>query len=273
MKIETLAVTINQKDHTLVQKMNIQTDAVVGNQCGVDSVEHFRLGNCDILYVNSAQRGVGRNRNTVIEHSGGDICIFADDDMRFVDGYPQIMEKAVHLAPDADIWLFNVIKKRPSGYVHHKVMRIGRFNFERYGASRIAIRRESILRAGIRFDLRFGGGTQYGSGEDTLFLKACLDKGLKIMAVPLCLAEIDQGAQSTWFQGYNDKFFYDKGVLYQALHPRLAALYIVRFAVKYRKKYEAQYRPWAALKMMLRGMREFSRQAPEDGRARETERF
>lgn len=263
MRIETLIVTIDQKDHSLASQMNIQTDAVIGNQCGREAVETFLLGDNRIVYVNSAQRGVGRNRNAVIEHATGDVCIFADDDMRFVDGYEEIMKEAIRLAPDADIWLFNVIKKRPSGYVNRRVKRIGYLNYGRYGASRIVIRRESILKAGIRFDLRFGGGTMFSSGEDTLFLKACLDKKLKIMAVPLALAEIDQSAQSTWFKGYNDKYFYDKGVLYQALHPWMAGVLIVRFAIKYRKKYAAVYPTSRALRMMFRGMWKYARGTAE----------
>lgn len=41
MSIETLIVTIDRTDGSLVKKMNIRTDAVVGNQCVKNSVWEF----------------------------------------------------------------------------------------------------------------------------------------------------------------------------------------------------------------------------------------
>ena len=88
MKTETLVATIDQTDMSLIGKMNIQTDALIGNQCGRVSEETVYLNGNRIVYLNTAERGVGRNRNLLIERATGDICICADDDMRFKDGYP-----------------------------------------------------------------------------------------------------------------------------------------------------------------------------------------
>ena len=40
-KIEVLVAAMNQTDYSLLERMNIQTDAVVVNQANSDSMEEF----------------------------------------------------------------------------------------------------------------------------------------------------------------------------------------------------------------------------------------
>ena len=44
----------------------------------------------------------------------------------------------------------------------------------------------------------------------------------------------ENGRPSTWFHGYNEKFFYDRGVLYRFLYGRAALPMAVRFLLKNR---------------------------------------
>ena len=261
MDIETLVAAIDQGDFSMVEKMNIQTSAIIGNQCGRSSQDEFKFQGNRIIYLNSADRGVGKNRNLLIQNATADICIFADDDMRFVYGYPEIAKKAFEECADADILIFNLIEKQPRRYLNKKIKRIHGCNYAKYGAARIAFRRKPLLAAGIRFNLSFGGGTQHGSGEDTIFLRDCLKKGLKIYAVPYALAEIDQEAVSTWFEGYNEKFFRDKGALYSCLHPVAWPLYSVHFIFRYRKKFENSMPMITAMKFMVEGCRAYKKEA------------
>lgn len=257
MRIETLVVTIDQSDHSLVARMNLQTDAVVGNQCQCTSREELFLKNGKVTYLNMAERGVGKNRNIVLQNATADICVFADDDMTFVDGYPQIVERAFEECPRGDVLIFNLIEKRPRRYVNKKINRICQYNYAKYGAARLVIRRQRIADAGITFSTMFGGGARYGSGEDTIFLKECLDKGLRLYAVPYAIAEIDQDAASSWFTGYTEKYFYDKGALYASLYPRIWRMIAVRFLLRHSNTYKNHMPFGAALKSMLRGGTDF----------------
>ncbi|MBR6408231.1 MAG: glycosyltransferase [Clostridia bacterium] len=246
--------------------MNVQTDAIVGNQGSTTSTQEFYMDGNRILHINTTDRGVGKNRNLVLRHARGEICVFADDDMRFVDGYPQIVEEAARLRPDADILIFNLIEKHPVRYVIKKITRITWRNYARYGAARLAVYPEKIAAAGISFTSMFGGGCKYGSGEDTIFLKECLDKGLKLYAFPFALAEIDQDAESTWFCGYNKKFFFDKGAFYCAVAPKLKWIYSIRYLLKYRYKYAKECGVRAAFEYMSEGIRSFDREEFENER-------
>ena len=44
----------------------------------------------------------------------------------------------------------------------------------------------------------------------------------------------ENGRPSTWFRGYNEKFFYDRGVLYRFLYGRAALPMALRFLLKNR---------------------------------------
>lgn len=258
MKIETLVVTVDQKDTSLAEKMNIQTDAVICNQSDRNADESFELNGNTVRLITRDDRGVGKNRNRSIDNAVGDILVLADDDMRFEDGYEDTVRKCFTELPDADILIFNLIEKNPRRYIIKETQRVGNGNYAKFGAARIALKRQSIVDSGIRFSLQFGGGARYSSGEDTIFLKDCLRKKLKIYCVPHALAEIDQSAESTWFKGYNEKFYYDKGAAYTALGNRFtAAVYCFRYLLKYKKQYKGRYKLLYLYKLMLKGSREY----------------
>jgi hypothetical protein len=85
----------------------------------------------------------------------------------------------------------------------------------------------------VTFSQLFGGGARYSNGEDSLFLKQCLDKKIRIYRTNVTLGKEIQ-RKSTWFEGYTDKFFYDRGVLYHYLYGFMALAFGFRFIYKNR---------------------------------------
>lgn len=68
-------------------------------------------------------------------------------------------------------------------------------------------------KSGVRFSTLFGGGAKYSNGEDSLFIKELMDKGIQVYTSPEVIGR-ETESESTWFSGYHDKFFFDRGVLY-----------------------------------------------------------
>jgi len=255
MTVEVLVATMNQTDYSLLEKMNISTDAIVGNQCDRNSVEKTSFNGYNIKYYSFEERGVGLNRNNTLMRSKADICVFADDDMVFYDDYEKIITRAFTKLPDADVLCLNIDDEPKIRPVNTKTFRVRWYNYGRYGAARIAIRRKSVIQNGIFFNLSFGGGTEYSQGEDTLFLFECLQKGLHVYAVPVTIAKLIECRESTWFQGYTEKFFFDKGVYYGCLHFCFSWLLGLRYCLKYRKRYKDNFSWWHAYSQFLKGMR------------------
>lgn len=252
--IEMLIATMNRDSLDFLKDINLQTDAVIANQTDRFSQELRSASTGKIKLISTLERGVGRNRNIALTNSTAKYCIIADDDNRYADNYAQKIYKGFSTCPSADILIFNSEIRGKERYKSKKTQRTHRvriWNFCRYGAVRIVINRTSWEKKPVFFSELYGGGAKYGAGEDVLFLRECIRKGYRIYAVPETLLYVNQ-EQSTWFTGYDRKFFYDKGALAGALFPYgkfFAGLY---FWAKFLKKSAI---PWyEAGKMMLNGM-------------------
>lgn len=241
MKVQVLVAAMHQKDHALLEKMNIQSDAIVANQCDHNCIEDFEWNGHSVRYLNFAERGVGLNRNNALMRASGDVCLFADDDMRYCDHYPKVVEEAFLEHPDADVLIFNLIEPVKTRYVIPKSHRVSYLNFLRYGTARVAVRTASIRKHGIYFNQCFGGGTEHCHGEDNLFLAACLQKGLKIYAIPAYIAELTEERASSWNTGYDEKYLKDQGVLYRTMSRRFWRLLCLQDALRHSKTYKMEW--------------------------------
>ena len=253
--VQVLVATMNQDDHQLMERMNIQTDALVGNQCDRNGVEEFEFGDNSIKYFNMSDRGVGLNRNTALMRASADICILADDDMVFYEGYERQILDAYQKYPEYDVIILNIGETPRVRYVVGKPMKVTRWNYGRFGAARITFRRKAISYAGISFNLNFGGGATHSSGEDSLFLSDCLKAGLKIIAIPLEIAKLDNtDRDSTWFKGYTEKYFFDKGVFYGLAHPLMKKAFCLQYVIRHSDEVNVLGRK-KALSCMLEGIK------------------
>lgn len=256
MTIQVLVVTMNQKqgDYSLLEKMNIQSDAIVCNQCDRNEVEEFIYKGHHIKWMSFAERGVGLNRNNGLMRATADIVLFADDDVVYNDGYPETVIQYYAHNPQADVVVFNMNVQR-DGITKPIVLREGRANrkaLAKYGTFCISARREKLHFKNIMFHLLFGGGTQYSCGEDTLFLQDCCKHRLKCYQTIRYIGSVEHG-QSTWFKGYTDKYFFDKGVLYYAVDKRICKMLSLYHCAKHRKMY-AEYGWVKGWKKMCEGI-------------------
>lgn len=213
-KVEVLVACMNQIDDSLYEKMNIQSSAVLANQSDEYSFKVYKKGDNTVKLVSTADKGVGKNRNIALLSATGDYLIIADEDMVYKEGYVGTVLQAFDQKPKADIIIFelNYLNRFTKGHKPNKKMKqIHLYNSMRYGAARIAIKKESFLKSNIWFSLLYGGGAPYSCGEDALFIREALRKGLKIYASPHVIADVKQ-EESSWFKGYTNKYYIDRGV-------------------------------------------------------------
>ena len=259
MRIEVLISTMNQKDMKLINKMNIKTDAIIINQSDFFNFEEIKLNGKVIKMFSFNERGIGKSRNNALMRSTGDICLLADDDMIYVDNYENIILEAFRENPKADIIVFNVPSKnveRPTVKIT-KNIKLNYMNLGGFGAVNIAFRRNSILKANASFSLLFGGGAEYSAGEDSLFLFDCLKKGLLIYSNTKKIADVYQDT-STWFEGLNKKYFFDKGVFFAALSKWFSYFLILQFAIRKYSFYKNEISFKDAFKYMVNGIKHFN---------------
>ncbi len=258
-KVQVLVACMNQKDDSLYKEMNLQTDAVLANQCDEYFYKSYiKDGGNKVELVSSADRGVGKNRNKALMYATGEYLMCSDQDMIYVDGYDKIVEDAFKKCPNADIIVFNLEylnRFTPARKEKGKFKKVHLWNCMRYGTARVAIRKSAIDKACLSFSTLYGGGARYSSGEDSLFIREAFRKGLKMYTSPVVIAKVKQ-EESSWFQGYTEKYFVDKGILIANAFPLMKNLLLYYFAYGMRNISE-EYGFSEICKLMKKGFKEF----------------
>lgn len=234
LTLELLISGVNQDVKALPEKMQLETDAVIVNQCDKNEYEAFEYQGRVIRACHMTERGVGLSRNTALLHATGDILLFADEDIVYEPGYSKRILEAFEARPDKDILIFNLeVAEERATYFTKEEKEVRWYNSGRYPTYSMAVRRDSLLKKNVSFSLLFGGGAKYSNGEDSLFIWDCLKKGMKAAALPITIGK-EVPRPSTWFHGYNEKFFFDRGALYQILYGKMAKPFALRFLYKHR---------------------------------------
>lgn len=255
MRVQILASVMNEEPMALIERMGIESDAVVINQCDRLGLEEIPYRGHQVRFFSFPDRGVGRSRNEAILRADGDICLFSDGDIVYEPGYAEKIASEFERNTQADMILFNItIEEARRTYHIAERRRVRWYNCGRYGAVSFAVRRESLVSSGVMFSLLFGGGARYGSGEDSLFLKEFMRKGYSVYTAPVTIGR-ETAAESTWFAGYDEKFFRDKGVLYWYLYRRLAKAMAARFLLAHRDKLFAKMPFGQAYRYMSEGIK------------------
>lgn len=231
--VQVLVACMHQKDASLYREMNLQTDAILANQCDEYSYrQYLQPDGSTVQLISSADRGVGKNRNKALLYASGKYLLCSDQDMIYVDNYAQIIEDAFRQCPKADIIVFGLAylnRFTPPRKADGKFKRVHLWNCMRYGTARVAMRKTAIDKACLSFSTLYGGGAEFSSGEDSLFIRDAFRKGLKMYTSPVVIAQVKQET-SSWFRGYTDKYFIDKGILIANAFPVMKDLLLYYFA-------------------------------------------
>jgi len=253
MRLQTLISTMNQIDYDLLEKMNINCDSIVVNQCQESSESVFLHESCQITWINSKDTGLSKSRNLALSKATADICLLADDDLEYIRNYKEIILKQFEMYPKADIIAFQVegIERMFKRYSKHR-KNINCINLMKISSVEIAFRRERINEKKVMFNELFGAGSKYQMGEESIFLSNCIRNGLNIMYVPIKIANLHIG-ESSWFRGFNKQYFINKGAAFAAMNPKLDLLFIIQFAIRKHKIYKENLSLINVMRLMING--------------------
>ena len=262
MTLQVLAAVMHQENLRIAENMNIRCSAVIANQADREEVIHRNTEAGDWMMITTPTRGVGLNRNIALMAATADILLLADDDVVYNDDMPPSVLDACRQNPAADVIVFGMHMAKNGVITETRCSNIRRlhvWNSMRFGTYRIAVRRRALVENNITFHQCFGGGCDFSSGEDSLFLKACFDAGLKVYAHSYILG-ICHKDSSTWFEGCNEKYFYDKGALIRRLFPRCAYIMALYFGICFER--ETNIGPLERLRLMYAGIRNGKKMIP-----------
>lgn len=252
MKIEVLVSTMNLNNtKELIKNMNIKTKYTIINQ--TQNIEAIQDNNV----YNYNEKGLSRSRNRAISHAKEEICIIADDDVKYVDNYEKIIKNAYEKHKDADIITFyieSLNQNRPIKKVKSK--KINQITAMRIISSQISFKKQSLINNNIIFDEEFGAGAKYDRSEETIMLVDSLRKGLKIININETIGTVQQDT-STWFKGFNEDFFFKQGACFYRMNKKTYLLLIMQYAIRKYKLYKQNLTIKTAIYSMLKGAKQY----------------
>lgn len=236
MKIEVLMSCMKQKNFDLIEKMNLTTDILIINQTNENKYDERIINGKKQRMISNTQKGLSKSRNELLLNMRGDIGIICDDDVIYEKNYEKNILEAFQKLKDADIIVFN-IKRINSKVLHREAIKeIKRAPRHRnYSSVQIAFKKESFYKNNLFFNINFGAGSKYSSGEESLLLRLANKKKLNIYEYPVTIATVNDEF-SSWFDGYNEKFFYDKGAWLKEAYPKTYFIFMWYFVLKFFRK-------------------------------------
>ena len=261
MSIDILISTMNlnsiKEYDSLIKKMNIKGNSIVINQCPNNDIILENIDKDNNKLFSYREKGLSKSRNIAIDKSDADICVIADDDLEYVDDYKKIINDAYGEFPDADMIAFYVSSDNPNNKkTKLKKGKVDVLRTFKIQSVQISFKRKRIIEKNIRFDESFGAGTNKYMGEENIFIFDCIKSGLKLYSYPVELAKLDN-SESTWFKGYNKKYFEVKGACFYRMSRVFWFLLCLQFAIRKRKLYKKETSFLNAVRYMCSGKKQY----------------
>ncbi len=261
MRIQHLISTMHRENYDFLSSMNIKKDVLVVNQASVEKTENFELENSSVKVITTMQRGLSNSRNMLLENSDGDILIFGDDDIFYLDGYDKIITDAYEKYPSADIICFRFTQEldKETRKQFSKTKKLNLFNISKIASVEITIKRQSVIDKNIKFDTLLGLGAEFGSGEENAFLASALKKGLKILYLPYTIVYLkpDPIDRQKWKDGFNQEYFTKKGGAFYGIYRKLFAPFALVFILLKKRSLFKGVSIFQAYKWMKQGKKQY----------------
>lgn len=228
MVVEILMSTMKRKTIKSLdlKNRNIDNNCLIINQ--TDNEEIILENN--IKMINSKTKGLAVSRNIALGNCSGDYLIIADDDVKYVENYQEIIKKAFSELPDADVLTFQILKDEHHYYKDYKnkIFKHNKVTIRKVSSIEIVLRNK-IKDSNVKFNPHFGLGAKYTSGEENIFMLDLINKGYNIYYYP---TPIVYHPDITSARTLTDSVAYSKGALFYKMYGKLfffvCSLYILK---------------------------------------------
>jgi glycosyltransferase involved in cell wall biosynthesis len=145
----------------------------------------------DVRYELLASRGVTKSRNAVLDGARGRYVLFADDDIVFHEEGVRSVVGELEADPGLALVLATAVDEggRLRKPYPQRPVRLTRWNSGKAATYEIMLRRAAFVRAGVRFDERFGAGVDpHYLGDEYILIADAIGAGLECRFVPVVMA-------------------------------------------------------------------------------------
>ncbi|GAA3509769.1 glycosyltransferase family A protein [Aquimarina addita] len=183
MILEVLISTMDRKDISFLNHMFINNNLsdlniLIINQ--TDSKTLLKSDAVNIRVINSFEYGLSKSRNLAIEHTIGDICLIADDDAVYEKDFYNTILNAFKKNPSSTLITFKAKNLKGTSYREYdnQNTKHTQQTIKDIMSLEVAFNSEKIKAFDIKFDTRFGLGSEFPTAEEYLFSRDIINKGL-----------------------------------------------------------------------------------------------
>lgn len=258
MTLDIIVTTMHKSTEEIVamcDRMNINSNVIVCNQANRFEKVILDHKNYKLTILTTDTRGLSLNRNIGIACSTADLLLFMDDDGVFVPNYVQLIKE--NFSPKMMGAKFIVRSQnadRPLEEKNKSTKKAKMFSLMSSGVCGFVIRRRFLLFHNLFFNVSYGAGTDMFCGEDSMFFKSLYRCTKSIYFIHEELATVEQST-STWFAGYDDRYFCVKGYIYCSLYGFFRNLFFIRDYLLRKKLYAISWKKYRALSQ--KGVKQF----------------
>lgn len=239
-------MNISEKTHIpfeiLVATTNRTTLDFIDNMFKNNVLEHYHLliinqtsehkllvsHKPNIRVINAFETGLSRSRNLAIQHAIGDICLLADDDVVYIEGFEKLILKSYDKLPDADLITFKTLTTEHKPYSNYpkKTSSLKDF-YKKVLSIEISFKRDKILTNKLIFNESFGLGSVFQDCENRLFLEEVLNnKQIKAYFSPEFI--VVHKPFSTSDEVTSDRYMFARSALFYKKHGVFGWLYVFK---------------------------------------------
>jgi glycosyltransferase involved in cell wall biosynthesis len=196
-KLEVLISTMNKKSFDFLDEMfervNTQNihmliinQTISSNQLNKNDVISYNINGV----IHSNEKGLAKSRNLAIENAKETICLFADDDVKYLPNLDNKIIDAFKKYPEADIITFQLVDEFGRFFKPYEDILVhDKKTIRTVNSVVIAFRKENILKSSVRFNEVFGLGGEFETADEYIFLRDALKANLKVCFEPLVILE------------------------------------------------------------------------------------
>lgn len=176
----------------------------------------------NVLVINSFEKGLANSRNLALKRATAQICLIADDDVKYPAGFSLKILNAFKKYPHSGIITFQIETFEGAPYTKYPkkaVKNAGIFKILNTSSIEIAFRREKIIENHLFFNPLFGLGGTFNGSLEQVFLTDAQKKELLISYVPQVIV------QHAWYSSGKDygtqRYYEVRGALYRHIFGKL----------------------------------------------------
>lgn len=232
LQLEILIATMNRNSLDFLDDMFKKADISECQLLIVNQTTPEALLNTDksnVRIINSFEIGLSKSRNLALQNAKSDIVLITDDDVVFEKDFQKIILNAFSKYNDAGILSFKVVdqKGRPYRKYPQQPQRHSISSIENIMSVEIALNLKALKNKNLEFDERFGLGSEFQTGEEYLFVRSAIGKGLKAYFwndFILAHSESNSGQEAG-----SDRIVYARAALMYHIHKHFAYIWVPKY--------------------------------------------